>query len=113
MFFLPTSIQIPTFDVGNPAHNVIPEYATATINIRFNDLHTAETLIDWVNEKIDSIFTKNINASCKVRHEISARSFLNKPSELSKIVSKSISQATGRNEEPDLATDGGDRKSVV
>ena len=106
-FFLPTSIQIPTFDVGNPAHNVIPEYATATINIRFNDLHTAETLIDWVNEKIDSIFTKNINASCKVRHEISARSFLNKPSELSKIVSKSISQATGRNEEPDLATDGG------
>ena len=54
-----------------------------------------------------NIFTKKINASCKVRHEISARSFLNKPSELSKIVSKSISQATGRNEEPDLATDGG------
>ena len=25
-FFLPTAIQIPTFDVGNPAHNVIPEY---------------------------------------------------------------------------------------
>ena len=26
-FFLPTSIQIPTFDVGNTAHNVIPEFA--------------------------------------------------------------------------------------
>ena len=38
--FLPTAVQVPTFDVGNPAHNVIPEYAKATINISFNDLHT-------------------------------------------------------------------------
>jgi succinyl-diaminopimelate desuccinylase len=106
-FFLPTAIQIPTFDVGNPAHNVIPEYASATINIRFNDLHTPESLIQWLNEKIESIFTNMDNVSCKVKHEISARSFLNKPGNLSKIVSKSISQATGRNEEPELATDGG------
>ena len=106
-FFLPTAIQIPTFDVGNPAHNVIPEYASATINIRFNDLHTPESLIQWLNEKIESIFTNIDNVSCKVKHEISARSFLNKPGNLSKIVSKSISQATGRNEEPELAKDGG------
>ena len=106
-FFLPTAIQIPTFDVGNPAHNVIPEYASATINIRFNDLHTPESLIQWLNEKIESIFTNMKNVSWKVKHEISARSFLNKPGNLSKIVSKSISQATGRNEEPELATDGG------
>ena len=106
-FFLPTAVQIPTFDVGNPAHNVIPEYASATINIRFNDLHTPESLIQWLNEKIESIFTNIDNVSCKVKHEISARSFLNKPGNLSKIVSKSISQATGRNEEPEFATDGG------
>ena len=106
-FFLPTAVQIPTFDVGNPAHNVIPEYASATINIRFNDLHTPESLIQWLNEKIESIFTNMDNVSCKVKHEISARSFLNKPGNLSKIVSKSISQATGRNEEQELATDGG------
>ena len=106
-FFLPTAIQIPTFDVGNPAHNVIPEYASATINIRFNDLHTPESLIQWLNEKIDSIFANLENATCKVQNEISARSFLNKPGNLSKIVSKSISQATGKNEEPELATDGG------
>ena len=106
-FFLPTAIQIPTFDVGNPAHNVIPEYASATINIRFNDLHTPESLIQWLNKKIESIFANVENATCKVEHEISARSFLNKPGNSSKIVSKSISQATGRNEKPELATDGG------
>ena len=106
-FFLPTSIQIPTFDVGNTAHNVIPEFAKATINIRFNDLHTAETLIEWIDDKIKTVFTNKIKATCKVRNEISARSFLNKPGQLSKIISKSISQATGRNEDPELATDGG------
>jgi len=106
-YFLPTSVQIPTIDVGNPAHNVIPEYATATINIRFNDLHTAESLIQWLNKKIDVVFLNKINASCEVRNEISAHSFLNKPGKLSKIISRSISQATGRNKEPELATDGG------
>ena len=43
-YFLPTSIQIPTIDVGNTAHNIIPELAKATINIRFNDMHTSETV---------------------------------------------------------------------
>jgi len=106
-FFLPTSVQVPTIDVGNTAHNVIPEYASATINIRFNDLHTAESLIQWLDKKINTIFSDKVNISCKVRHEVSAHSFLNKPGNLSKIISKSISQSTGRNEEPELATDGG------
>jgi len=106
-FFLPTSIQVPTIDVGNTAHNVIPEYATATINIRFNDQHTAESLIEWLNEKISEIFSNQINTHCNVRHEISARSFLNKPGKLNKIVSKSISEVTGQNKDPELATDGG------
>ena len=43
-FFLPTAIQIPTIDVGNNANNIIPENAKATINIRFNDLHTPESI---------------------------------------------------------------------
>ena len=37
-FFLPSSVQIPTLDVGNSAPNIIPETATATLNIRFNNL---------------------------------------------------------------------------
>ena len=106
-YFLPTSIQIPTIDVGNPASNVIPEYAKASINIRFNDQHTAESLIEWLEEKIKSIFSKNKNVSCKFSYEINGRSFLNKPGKLSEIMAKSISQATGRNKQPELATDGG------
>ena len=106
-YFLPTSIQVPTFDVGNSAHNVIPELARATINIRFNDEHTAESLIDWIKDKIDEVFSSKKNASCSITEEISARSFLNKEGELTNIITKSISESTGRNEKPLLATDGG------
>ena len=106
-FFLPTSVQVSTFDVGNPAHNVIPEYAKATINIRFNDQHTAESLIDWLKEKINEVFSNQKNTSCSFTEEISARSFLNKKGKLTDIITKSISEVTGRNEKPELATDGG------
>ena len=106
-FFLPTSVQIPTFDVGNSAHNVIPEYAKATINIRFNNQHTAESLIDWLKEKINEVFLNQKNTSCTFTQEISARSFLNKKGELTDIITKAISEVTGRNEKPELATDGG------
>ena len=106
-YFLPTSIQVPTFDVGNTAHNVIPELAKATINIRFNDEHTAESLINWMQEKINQIFSKEKNASCNLTKEISARSFINKEGQLTDIITKSVSDSTGRNEKPQLATDGG------
>jgi len=106
-YFLPTSIQVPTFDVGNTAHNVIPELAKATINIRFNDEHTAESLINWMQEKINQIFSKEKNASCTLTKEISARSFINKEGQLTDIITKSVSESTGRNEKPQLATDGG------
>ena len=106
-YFLPTSIQVPTFDVGNTAHNVIPELAKATINIRFNDEHTAESLINWMQEKINQIFSKEKNASCTLTKEISARSFINKEGQLTDIITKSVSDSTGRNEKPQLATDGG------
>ena len=71
-------IQIPTIDVGNTAHNVIPEYAQATVNIRFNDLHTSESLINWLQTHINQIFNGKNNAECSFTFETSAKSFLNK-----------------------------------
>ena len=106
-FFLPTSIQIPTIDVGNTAHNIIPEFADATINIRFNDMHTSEGLIKWLQSHIDIVFNKIENASCSFKIEESAQSFLTKPGYLSEIMAKSISEVSGKNSNPELATDGG------
>ena len=106
-FFLPTAIQIPTIDVGNTANNIIPEFAKATINIRFNDQHTSESLKNWLEKKINLIFNENNKVSCSFKTEINAKSFLNKPEYLISIMSKSISEITGRTINPELATDGG------
>ena len=106
-FFLPTAIQVPTIDVGNTANNIIPEFANATINIRFNDQQTSEGLKDWLQKNIDLIFKDIENASCSFTTEINAKSFLNKPGYLSELMSKSISEITGKNSKPELATDGG------
>jgi succinyl-diaminopimelate desuccinylase len=46
--FEPSSLQVTTIDVGNPASNVIPASARATLNIRFNDLHTGASLSAWL-----------------------------------------------------------------
>src|SRR5512142_631946 len=46
--FQPSSLQLTTIDIGNPATNVVPGSARATFNIRFNDRWSSETLRDWV-----------------------------------------------------------------
>ena len=61
--FLPSSIQIATFDVGNPAQNIIPELAKATVNVRFNDIHSSDSLINWMENKIENIFGNVVNLS--------------------------------------------------
>mgnify|MGYP000969109110 CR=1 FL=1 len=106
-YFLPTSIQIPTIDVRNTAHNIIPEYANATINIRYNDIHTSKDLIDWLQIHIDNVLNNVENVSCSFTTEVSARSFINKPGYLSNLISKSITEISGKNSDPELATDGG------
>jgi succinyl-diaminopimelate desuccinylase len=48
--FDPSNLEVTSIDVGNPAHNVIPQRASARLNIRFNTNHTAETLLAWIDE---------------------------------------------------------------
>ncbi len=105
--FLPSSIQIATIDIGNTTQNVIPEIAKATINIRFNDRHTSKSLIVWMENHIDNVFSKNKNASCTFDIESNAESFLNKKGYLTDLMTRSISEVTGKNSKPKFATDGG------
>jgi succinyl-diaminopimelate desuccinylase len=48
--FEPSSLQVTTIDIGNPASNVIPAQARASLNIRFNDLHSGASLSAWLRE---------------------------------------------------------------
>lgn len=46
--FEPSTLQVTSVDVGNPAGNVIPARATARLNVRYNDLHTGASLAAWL-----------------------------------------------------------------
>ena len=105
--FLPSSLQISTIDIGNSTQNVIPEYAKASINIRFNNLHTKENLIEWMQNHINKVFHKNKRASCFFKTECNGESFLNRKGHLTNLITKSISEVLGKNSEPEFATDGG------
>lgn len=47
-FFSPSNLEITTIDVNNDTTNVIPEKCYAKFNIRFNDKHSAESLLELV-----------------------------------------------------------------
>lgn len=48
--FDPSNLEVTSVDVGNAAHNVIPQRASAKLNIRFNTHHSAEALFAWIDE---------------------------------------------------------------
>jgi succinyl-diaminopimelate desuccinylase len=98
--FQPSSLQVTTIDIANPATNVVPGVARATFNIRFNDLWNSEKLKIWVAEKLDSIRTPY-----KLAWEVSGESFLVPPGIVSHCLSAAIEQVTGRS--PELSTTGG------
>jgi len=50
--FAPSTLQVTSIDIGNPATNVIPARAEARLNIRFNDLHRGADLIAWLEAAI-------------------------------------------------------------
>ncbi|WP_419899956.1 succinyl-diaminopimelate desuccinylase [Roseomonas sp. USHLN139] len=53
-WFEPSTLQVTSVDVGNPATNVIPGTARAKLNIRFNDLHSSASLIARLRAALDA-----------------------------------------------------------
>ena len=53
-----STLAITTIDTGNPASNVIPAEARATVNVRFNDVHSGTSLSDWIEEEADRAATE-------------------------------------------------------
>jgi succinyl-diaminopimelate desuccinylase len=98
--FQPSSLQVTTIDIGNPATNVVPGLARATFNIRFNDLWTSDRLKAWVAERLATIGGKH-----RLSWEVSGESFLVPPGPVSRCLAAAIGAVTGRT--PELSTTGG------
>ncbi|MBR9841803.1 MAG: succinyl-diaminopimelate desuccinylase [Rhodobacteraceae bacterium] len=99
-----STLAIVTMDTGNPATNVIPAECRATVNIRFNDLHSGASLTDWMQTLADAIAAEtSIDIAMTVK--ISGESFITPPGPLSDLVAASVEAETGRT--PELSTSGG------
>src|SRR5690606_33177934 len=103
--FEPSTLQISTIDVGNPASNVIPATARATLNIRFNDLHTGAHLENWLRQIFDALTGNSQTTRYDLEVRVSGEAFLTPPGELSTLVADAVERHLGVR--PELSTTGG------
>ncbi|MEM8537063.1 MAG: succinyl-diaminopimelate desuccinylase [Pseudomonadota bacterium] len=102
--FDPSSLQVLTIDTGNPATNVTPAQTKATVNIRFNDLHTSESLTQWVQSAVNKV-ARDFGVTIDMTLKVSGEAFLTPPGDLSNLVGRAVAAETGVT--PMLSTSGG------
>jgi succinyl-diaminopimelate desuccinylase len=98
--FQPSTLQVSTIDIGNPATNVIPATARAVFNIRFNDCWTSERLERWLGQRLDEV-----GGRYALDTSVSGEAFVVAPGMLSDCLAEAIRRVTGRT--PELSTTGG------
>lgn len=102
--FEPSTLAVTTFDVANPAHNVIPATAQARFNIRFNPLHSADSLKAWVEQQCD-IVAAEVGGTFTPSAAPGADCFVTEPGPLVELVCGAVERQTART--PRLTTSGG------
>lgn len=98
--FEPSRAEVTSIDVGNATTNLIPGKATARFNVRFNDLHTGESLKTWIARRC-----AEVGGRFELDVEVSGDSFLCPPGPWIDRLVSAIREATGRT--PALDTGGG------
>jgi succinyl-diaminopimelate desuccinylase len=98
--FQPSNLEFTALATPTRATNIIPGAATAQLNIRFNNLHRGEALIDLVRRTVEAHAP-----GASVEAKISGEAFLTPPGPLYQLVTDAIRAETGV--EPSLSTSGG------
>ncbi|ABS61889.1 succinyl-diaminopimelate desuccinylase [Parvibaculum lavamentivorans DS-1] len=102
--FQPSNLEVTTVDIGNTATNVIPGSARATVNIRFNDLHTGASLDKWMRGVLDAV-TAEMGGSYSFKTSVSGEAFITEPGAFSALIAEAAKEVTGIT--PELSTTGG------
>ncbi len=102
--FQATNLEITNININNTADNVIPGFATATFNIRFNNKHSSTSLKSKVNKVIKKISAKN-KSKYKIEYSVSGEAFLTNPNKTTFMIQDIIKKITKI--KPKLSTTGG------
>ena len=98
--FQPSNLEITAVETSSKATNVIPGWARAQLNIRFNDLQRGAELVELVRRTAGQAAP-----GATVEARISGEAFLTPPGPIYEIVSAAIEAETGVT--PGLSTHGG------
>ena len=98
--FQPSNLEITSVETATKATNVIPAWARAQLNIRFNNLQRGEDLVELVRRTAEAAAP-----GATVKAKISGEAFLCPPGPIYDIVSRAIQAETGVT--PRLSTHGG------
>lgn len=102
--FDPSTLAVTSFDVGNPATNVIPSKAVAKFNIRYSTEHDFLSLKAWVNQHVAAVKTE-LGGMWTVASSEGAEAFITQPGAFVDLVQKAVQSETGIL--PKLSTSGG------
>jgi succinyl-diaminopimelate desuccinylase len=102
--FQPSNLEFTSINVNNSATNVIPALAKAQFNVRFNNLHTSNSLKKKINLVVKNLCKRN-KCKFKIDFHVSGESFLTNPNKtiyMAKNIIKKITKIT-----PVFSTTGG------
>ena len=102
--FEPSNLQVTVVDVPNTATNVIPAFARARFNVRYNDLHSRAKMEAWVALQCEAA-AGSTNARYDLTFSGTGDVFLTQPGPLVETLSQAVQTVTGRT--PALSTGGG------
>ena len=83
---------------------MIPAACSACVNIRFNDIHSGDSLSLWLQENVAQVI-EEFGVKIDMRIKVSGEAFLTPPGDLSTLVSTAVQAETGV--KPVLSTTGG------
>ena len=102
--FQPTNLEVTKIKIDNNADNIIPGSAEATFNIRFNNMHSSNSIKKRLN-KIFKKITKKNKTKFKIDYHVSGEAFLTKPNKTTFMIQNIIKKITKL--KPKLSTTGG------
>lgn len=102
--FEASTLAVTSIETGNSANNVIPAKCRGTVNIRFNDTHSSESLTNWLRAEAARV-AKSSDIEISVAVQVSGESFLTPPGPLSELVASIVEAETGVRPAP--STSGG------
>lgn len=102
--FDPSTLAVTSFDVGNPAGNVIPSRAVAKFNIRYSPEHDFQSLRAWVDTHIEAVRSE-LGGTWSYTTTEGAEAFITEPGPFVGLVQDAVERETGIL--PKLSTSGG------